>query len=142
MSKSKIKTSGISILEAMIAISLLLLGILALTKIFPLALKIGQTAEDSTIAANLAQAKLEELFSWSYENIPLGAIEPRHRLSADASNPFYRYERETDVSYVDADLNPTPSATGLKQITAVVYWQSRILSTEKNIEVKLLMVEK
>ena len=142
MSKSKIKTSGISILEAMIAISLLLIGILALTKIFPLALKIGQTAEDSTIAANLAQAKIEELFSWGYENIAVGAIEPRHRLSADVNNPFYRYERKTDVTSVDANLNPTQSATGLKQLTTVVYWQSRVFASEKNIEVKLLMVEK
>ena len=136
------RRTGISILEAMITIALLMIGILALTKIFPLTLKISQTAEEATIAANLAQAKIEELFSAGYDNINTGTIEARHHLAGSPDNPFYKYERQTEVDYVDGNLATSISATGLKRIKVTVYWRSRILNSEKNVLTQLLMVQK
>lgn len=145
MSKYQIKLpteKGITMLEAVMAIAVLIIGILSLVEIFPLSLKIGKNAEQSTIATNLAQAKIEEIFYLDYDNIPIGTIESRIKMSDNPENPFYQYERETVAEYVDGNLNNSISETGLKKITTTVFWNSPILSTEKEVELNILISEK
>ncbi|MFA6421986.1 MAG: prepilin-type N-terminal cleavage/methylation domain-containing protein [Candidatus Buchananbacteria bacterium] len=136
---SKFNNKGISLIEALVSIAIIIIVILAISQIFPLALKISNHAEQETIATNLAQAKIEETFSLNYENIPTGINEAKHRLSTDPNNPFYYYQRQTDVQYVDVDLNDSASDTGLKKITTTVYWQSPIFKTEKNVNLIILI---
>ena len=142
MSKSKTDNRGFSLLEALLAIAVILVGILAIVKIFPLAFQVSQAAAKATIATNLAQAKIEEIFYLDYDNITLGALEAKHRLSADPANPFYYYQRQTVAKYVDGNLNYSATDTGLKKITATVYWRSPILKNEKNLEIKILISKK
>lgn len=134
--------AGFTLLEVMLAIAILLIGIVALTKIFPLSLKIDRAAEQSTVAANLAQAKVEEVFSDNYDSVGLGIIEIKHRLSADPTNPFYAYQRETIAQYVDGDLNVTGADNGLKKITVTVFWQAPLLGAEKNWQAVILIAKK
>ena len=142
MSKIKTNHRGISILEALIAISILLIGILSIARVFPLATKISRSSEETTIAANLAQSEIETLFSWGYEGIGTGLIETKHRLSADPNNPFYAYQRQTDVRYVDANLSTSSSNTGLKKITVTIFWNSPAINSEKSYPMIVLISQK
>ncbi|MFA6594440.1 MAG: hypothetical protein WCT16_04275 [Candidatus Buchananbacteria bacterium] len=134
--------AGISILEAIIAIAVLAMAILGIIQIFPLALKMSRIAEQTTVAANLAQAQAETVYSWDYDEIGVGTIEARHRLASDSSNPFYKFERQTIVDYVDGDLNDSATDTGLKKISITVYWLSPYLHKERTFPLIFLISEK
>lgn len=121
-----------SLIEVMVAFSILILVLIALAQTFPLALTINKTSENATKASYLAQAKLEELNSLGYENISVGAIEPKHRLSTDPTDYLYYFQRQTDISYLDGNLQPSFSATGLKKIFVTVYYTNSLFKTEKN----------
>lgn len=142
MSKSVINKKGISLIEATIAIAVLLIGIVAAAQIFPMSVKVNKIAEQTTIAADLAQSEIEEIFSQGFENIPIGTIEPRHRLAGSSTNPFYFYERQTVVDYVDSNLNHSVSPTGIKQISTTIYWHNAVSKTEKNTNVKILISQR
>ncbi|MFA5029256.1 MAG: prepilin-type N-terminal cleavage/methylation domain-containing protein [Patescibacteria group bacterium] len=142
MSNFKTNTYGFTLIETVVTLAVLLIGILAIVGIFPLALKINKSAEQTTIATNLAQAKIEEMFYLNYENIDLGTIEAKHRLSSDQANPFYYYQRQTVTEYVDGDLEYSVAETGIKKITVTVFWHSPLLSLEKNTSLMLLISKK
>lgn len=129
MSKSKNNQLGFTILETLIAFAILTAGIITIAAVFPLGININKSAERKTVAMHLAQAKVEELFSIGYDNITTGTIENRQRLSDDSANPFYHYERETNVSYVDEDLATTTTDTGMKQATVNMYWPDPLHGT-------------
>lgn len=130
---------GLSIVEAMLAVAVLMIGVSAAMNIFPTALKISRNAEQETIAANLAQAEIESMFQLGYDNIPLGTIEARHRLSSDSSNPFYNFERQTVSAYVDSDLNETASNAGIIKITTTVYWKAPQFNIEKSMPISVII---
>ncbi len=142
MSKSAINKKGITLIETAIAITILLIGIVAAAQIFPLSVKVDKAAEQTTIAADLAQSKIEEIFSQGFENISVGTVEARHRLAVSSTNPFYYYERQTVVDYVDGSLNYSASPTGLKRISTTIYWRNAVTKTEKNTNVKILISQK
>ena len=126
----------------MLAVVVLMIGVLAAANIFPAALKISRSAEQETVAANLAQAEIEDVFSLGYDNIAAGAIEAKHRLSADEANPFYNFQRQTDVYFVDGNLSQSASDAGLKKITVTVYWTTPSLGIEKSLLVSALISQK
>jgi Tfp pilus assembly protein PilV len=142
MLKLLINKRGLSLIEATIAVAVLSVGLLAIIQLFPTSLKMSRTAEQSTIAANLAQAKVEELFSLGYENINVGTIEAKHRLSSDPENPFYYYQRETITEHVNGNMSNSASATGMKKISVTVYWNSPHLSMERSLPVYALISQK
>lgn len=142
MLKSITKTDGLSLIEATITIAVLSIGLLAIIQLFPLSMKLSRTAEQSTIATNLAQAKIEELFSLGYENIEIGNIEVKHRLSSNPENPFYHYQRQTIIEYVDENLITSVSTTGIKKINVTVYWQSPSTRLERNLSFNALISQK
>lgn len=134
--------SGLSLIEAMLAVAVLMIGVLVTVNIFPAALKISKNAEQETVAANLAQAGIEAAFSLGYDNIAVGVIEAKHRLSASSSNPFYNYQRQTVVSYVDGNMADSATATGLKKISVTVYWTAPHLGIEKNLPISVLISQR
>lgn len=138
----KFNNNGISLIEAVVSIAIILVVVIAMAQIFPLALKINNHAGQETIATNLAQAKIEEIFSLDYANINVGTIEAKHRLSSDNLNPFYNYQRQTVVNYVDINMANSNSDTGLKKITTTVYWSSPIFKVEKNVQLILLISQR
>jgi len=141
MLKLVTKTEGLSLIEAVLAIGIITIILLFTIQLFPFSLKLSKTGEQSTIAANLAQAKMEEIFSLGYENIGTGTIEAKHRLSNNPENPFYQYQRETQVEYVDGNLNNSSVDTGMKKVTVIIYWKS-FTNLEKNLSFKTLISKK
>jgi Tfp pilus assembly protein PilV len=138
----KSNKQGITLIEAVVSIAIILVIVITVAKIFPLALKINNHAEQETIATNLAQAKIEETFSLSYDDIAIGTSEAKHRLASDTNNPFYYFQRQTAAEYVDINMNHSDSDTGLKKIVTTVYWQSPVFKSEKNINLQILISQR
>lgn len=137
--QKKFFQSGLSLLEIMVALTILMVAFIALMQSFPLSLKINKTSENATKASYLAQAKLEELNSLGYDNIAAGVIEAKHRLSDDTANYLYYFQRQTEVNYVDGDLAESVSDTGLKKITVTVYYTNALSKTEKSYDTSTLI---
>ncbi len=122
-------------IEIILALAILMIAILAIIRIFPTGLQVTKMAEKNTVAAFLAQEKIEELASLSYGDILIGTIETKHKLSDDPDNSFYYYERETIVVYVDPnnDLVETGDDLGIKRIKTTVYWFTAGQTDEKSL---------
>jgi prepilin-type N-terminal cleavage/methylation domain-containing protein len=128
--KNKLKRclnkKGMSLVEIMVAFSILSVAFMAISYSFPFGLTINKSAENLTIASFLAQDKVEEIISLGYENISVGNIESRNRLSDDGDDYRFVYEREANVFYVDSNLNFSVDDYGLKKISVTVYYINSI----------------
>lgn len=120
--------NGLSLIEIMVAFSILMVTFISLMGTFPMGLSINKGAESSSIASYLAQDKIEEINSSDYNSISTGIIEPLQKLSADPENYLYDFERETTINYVDSDLLATTTDTGIKLASTTVYYDN----TQKN----------
>lgn len=134
--------TGISLLELSIAIMILTTSLIPLTQAFPYSAKIINSAKNDTMASYLAQEKIEEIISIGYENIGIDTIETRHSLGTATSSYLYIFERESVISYVDADLQNSLSDTGLKKINTTIYYTDKISNNEKTFTITTLLVAK
>ena len=116
--------------EAMVAVFVLMLGIVAVLHLFPLGLQTRKFSEMKTVASQLAQAKIEELAISSYDDISIGTT-----TEVQLSFPFEAYSRQLVVNYVDSDLLISASDTGLKKIEITVSWNSPLSISQKNVKV-------
>ena len=92
---------GFALLEALIASTLLVVGVLSLAQIFALAARADITAHRLTVASVLAAQKVEELRStpWS--------------VSAEGVDRIAEFTRRWSVTPLDID----PSATAVIQVS-------------------------
>ena len=99
--------AGFTILETLIALSILAVGLLGLLRALPAGLKASKLGEDTTIAILLGQQKMEELrySSWS----SLADSGSKITFSAPDDN----FQWETTV---------TDPATDLKEVSLSVWW--------------------
>ncbi|MDD5072038.1 MAG: prepilin-type N-terminal cleavage/methylation domain-containing protein [Patescibacteria group bacterium] len=133
---------GLSLIEIMVAFSILVVAFIGLVQAFPFGLSINKEAENNTVASYLAQEKIEELTSLGYSGITAGTIEAKHRLSADPENYLYNYQRETIVSYVDGSLSEVEQDLGMKKISVAIYYINAIFKTEKSYNIATLISKK
>ncbi len=123
--------TGFTLIETMVAFFIFSMVFISLAYAFPRGLMINKTAENSTKASYLAQSQLEYLNSLNYDGIGTGIIESKHRLSADPNSYLYYFQRQTEVLYVNAELQNTHADTGLKKIIVTVYYTNSFAKTEK-----------
>lgn len=129
--------TGFTFLEVIIAISVLIIGILAVLQVFPLALNIEKFNQMETQAVFLAQEKIEEKISGTYQNIQITT-----EIEDSLPSPFERFSRETKIVYVDSDLGDAILDLGLKKIEVTVRWQSPLKLREKSVNLITLIAEK
>jgi type II secretory pathway pseudopilin PulG len=129
------KKRGFTIIEVLVSLGLLMILVVGIFGIFPQSMIMGRISSKNTIASNLAQAKIEEILAKNYEDLPVGFLEGRHFLEA----PFNDFEEETEISYVDENLQLANQDTGLKKIRVSVYFKE---GQEKNVTLSTLMVKK
>jgi len=134
----KLSTKGFTIIEALVAITVLLIGIIAVTAFFPMSLKIISDSEATTTATNMALAKIEEIQAMPYETITVGNFESKHHLSINTSDYLYNFQRETTINYLDSNLNDGLNDIGLKKISVTVYWISNIGKNEKSLTINTI----
>jgi len=130
---------GLSLIEIMVSLMILTVAFLGLIQAFPFSQAINKTAENATKASYLAQDKIEQLQSLGYSGIVVGTIEAKQRLSADPSSYLYYFQRQTEVSYVDGDLQTAVSDTGMKKISTTIYYTNSISKTEKSYNITTLV---
>lgn len=99
---------GFTLLEVMLAVVLLTLGVIAVAGLFGTALVGSSDAENTAIAMNLAQKRMEEIRNISYDSIA-------DESKADVSG-FSGFQRAAAV---------TEPLTDLKKVTVTVYWLSK-----------------
>ena len=129
--------TGFTFLEVMIAISVLIIGIIAVLQVFPLALNIEKLNQMETQAVFLAQEKIEEKISRVYQDTQI-TTETEDSLPS----PFEKFSRETKIVYVDSDLADTTLDLGLKKIEVTVRWQSPLRLREKSVNLITLIAER
>ena len=101
---------GFTLLEVLVAIVLLVVGVAVLVGLFSNALIGSSDAENTTIAMNLIQGRMEEIRNLGFSNII-----PESK--ADVSG-FPEFQREVAIYDPEGD----PTVNDLKQVTVTVYW--------------------
>lgn len=137
--KKYLNQQGLSLIEIMVALTILTIAFIGLMQSFPYGLSINKAAENTTIASYLTQDKIEELHSLGYNDIATGALEIRHRLSDDQTSYLYFYQRQTEVNYIDGNLSNSVSDTGMKKISVTVYYTNALSKTEKSYNITTLI---
>lgn len=130
--------AGMSLIEIMVALLVLMVAFIGLVQSFPFSQIIVKTAENSTKAAYLAQSQLEQLLSLNYDSLPLGAVETKQRLATDPADYLYYFQRETSVSYLDGNWQTSASDTGLKKISVTVYYTNSLSKKESSYNISAL----
>lgn len=132
---------GLSLIELIVAFSIIAIAFISLTQAFPFGLSVSKEAENKTIASYLAQSKIEELYSVGYSNISTGIIENTDHLSDNSSSYLYSYKRMATVSYVDESMAESVSDKGIKKISITVTYPSGGIGAEKTFIISTLISE-
>jgi prepilin-type N-terminal cleavage/methylation domain-containing protein len=134
---------GFTIIEVLVSLLIVSMVATSILLIFPLTLRIGKNSEMNSVATTLAQGRIEEISLQDYDDIPIGTIENKVRISGSPQSPFYSYYRTTTISYADGNLNDTATDQGLKKVTVTIFWKSTItLPTEKSLTIRGLIAKK
>lgn len=127
---------GFTLLESIVAISVLIIGLVAILQVFPLSFNIEQISRMRTKAALLAQGKMEEINSKSYQDIIIGS-ENEDVLPY----PFEKFSREITINYVDSELQDSLSDIGLKKVEIIISWESFLKLGGNSLKVISLITE-
>lgn len=142
----KIKNQkGFTLIELIVAIFILVVGISAVLQMFPLGIQTAKTAQMATVAAQLGQAKIEEIISKSYDEISVGETTESYGEIPD----FDAYKRVTAINCVDLDLqevacdyDPTNNPDPVKKIEVTVFWKSPLGVSEKSAKIASLIAKR
>lgn len=140
------QSKGITLIETIIAVSILAIGIIGVLQAFPLGAHLAKTAQMSTIATELGQAKIEQELSLPYNDIPITETVENYNSIPD----FVAYKRVTqincvrasDLTEVDCSYDPVNDPSPMKKIEVTVFWHSTLGLGEKNISLMSLIVNK
>ncbi len=151
------RTEGFTLVEVLIAVSILAIGILGLTGLAGTAIKNSSYSQAVSSANNLAQERVEALLSVPYSNIHLTdtttarADLRRNCTQTDATpaKPVWsctpttatipignmNFDWSYTVSLIDLSGNGIANANldGLKEVTVTVTWTDIMFGTPKSI---------
>lgn len=114
---------GFTLIETMIAISILSIGIVAVLYMFPIGFKVEKSAQMETIAVYLAQTKMEEVISKSYDEEGMSVTTTIEDYGSIPN--FNLYKRVKEISYYDpVNSTTTDDDLGIKKIEVSVFWRS------------------
>jgi len=128
-----LKYKGFTLIEALVAIAVLLIGILGVIQLFPAGLNSSRTSKEETMATNLAQGELEQYKNTEYDSI---SNISKTKYTTNQNDPNYKFDKQVEVIYVNSDLTQSATDTGLKKITVTISWQEK--GQEKNFSATLL----
>lgn len=111
---------GFTLVEVLVALSIFVIAIIVIIQLFPVGIKSSISSKHKTMAVNLAQAELESIKGTAYDDVD---SESRTRVSSDPTNPFYGFEKESFVQFVDTNLDISETDLGLKKIIVSIFWQ-------------------
>ncbi len=132
---AKQNLGGFTLLEAMIAIFVIAVGILAVLQTFPLSIQGQTSAKMATVVTQLGQEKIEEIIAKSYTDISSEA-------TTTLGSPFESYSRKVEVTCFDPNgesLSPNCPDTGIKKVKVIVSWKLPLGVTKKSFEIATLI---
>ncbi|MCX6807087.1 MAG: prepilin-type N-terminal cleavage/methylation domain-containing protein [Candidatus Berkelbacteria bacterium] len=129
------QNKALTLLEVIIATFIFLVGLLSVVQLYPLSYKVNRISNHLTIASSLGQEKIEELLSKDYSET---SSISRQKINTNPNSPFYQYEWEAKVHFVDPDNNlaEIENDKGIKKIQVLIYWQEN--GQEKQLDVSTL----
>jgi len=137
---------GFTIIELLLAVFILAIGIIAVFGTFPLGINVVRSGKMTTIATQLAQAKLEEEFSKTYNEISIGISTEDYGDMSDFNN----FKRVTEVNCVEpvdltevaCDYDPVNDVQPLKKVEVTVFWKSSLTILERDLKLATLISKK
>jgi len=144
---SKNKSKGFTLIEAILAVFILLIGIIGVSQLFPFSISLGKSSEMTTQAAQFAQAKIEEIISRSYSEIRCTASLPPCEEVENEIPENTSFKRTSRIKFADPFNNlqePTPvdTDTGIKKIEIIVSWKSSLFISGQSISIVNLFSER
>lgn len=113
------KKNGFTLLEILIAFVLFTLGVVVIAGLFGSGLLSSSDAENTIIAMNLAQRKMEEIRNLSFAEIaPEAKADVDIDVDGDEVNDFPGIQWQVEVEDPQGD----PTADDLKRVIVTVYW--------------------
>ena len=145
--QNKNNSKSFTLIEAIVAIFILIIGFTGVSQLFPLGLSIGKASEMTTQATQFAQAKIEEVISESYSEIRCTAYEPPCEEIEDTIPENNAFKRTTRIKFADPLNNsqepvPPDTDTEIKKIEIIVSWKSPLWITEQSVSVITLFAKK
>lgn len=121
---------GFTLVEVLVAISVLAIGVLAVASFFAISSGLSRTASNASIASDLAQGYVDQTISQSYAEIVVGQT-PSTQVSTTPNDPLSNFSEQTTVTLVNSDLNNSATDVGLKKIEVVISYHEG--KTNKNV---------
>ncbi|MDI6891857.1 MAG: prepilin-type N-terminal cleavage/methylation domain-containing protein [Actinomycetota bacterium] len=115
---------GISIIEVMIAITILALALLPMMAMFETGISSTTVAGEITIATQLANDRIEEIRNHSFLDV-YNTYKDEVVENYGTIPDFPRFRRVTVAEYVDENLDPVAGPTDLLRVTVTLYWHFR-----------------
>lgn len=131
------KKNGFSLIEAIVAIGVIVIGLVAVLQVFPAGFSVEKYSQLETQAVLAGQEKIEALLAESFSELAIGTI-----VESSLPSPYERFSRTAKTSFVDANLNESVSPTGLKKIEITVSWKSPLKIETKQTKLVTLVAEK
>ncbi len=104
---------GFTIVEALIAVTVLSIGLVSVIQIFPGVISLNSRSEHLTISSHLTEMKLEEYLSTPYNSISIG-IQPEEPTTYTEEG-FENFKWQAEV------IEPEDT-TNIKQIQITTFW--------------------
>lgn len=129
------KQKGMTLIEILVALAVLIIGVLGVFQVFPAAAKKEGIAKNNSIASYLAQGQIENILSYSYDDSALS-------VGTTTTSTASGYNIQTNIAYVNPlnGLNATGTDLGIKKIKIKVTWGDG--SPEKTVEIATLYSKK
>lgn len=132
---------GFTLVEVIVAMTVLTIGLLGVASFFANSAKLGRMASNESIASNLAQGYIDDQVAESYANTTVGVFpEPAERVTNDPNSQLYNFYQQTTVSLIDTDLNPSATDMGLKKIQVVITYKEG--ADDKNVTMATIKAER
>lgn len=113
---------GFTLMEAMVALAIFGAFTSLMVVSFPVALKVIGSGNRLTVAANLMQAKVEQLRSVAYTDLTVGTYESNVHADSSPASPYYGYTHTVTVDRIDDSMAVSGTETGMKRVTLTTSW--------------------
>lgn len=120
--KIRYHSKGFTLIEAIVAISILIVGFMAVLQFLPVGYKLASQSRHQSQALTLTSGKMEEYLNKTYSQLATGQVESRAPSVTDTGSQLYFFETEVVITYVDENLAEIVDDQGLKKLEVITYW--------------------
>lgn len=128
-----------TLVEVVVAIGVLAIGVLGVASFFAYSTRITRSASNTSVGANLASGVLDEENAKSYDELSPGTG-TKDRFSTNQTDPFYKFQKQINITLIDSNLADSPTDLGLKKIDVFIFYQEG--SGEKTIQMSTIKTKR